>query len=413
MKREFFLKDNIGTFIKWLFCSALVGAVVGAAGVLFHFALSGAAGFFALHSRLVYLLPLVGLLIAWLYKATKMENDKGTNAIFVSIRSNEKVRLVMAPLIFIGTALTHLFGGSAGREGAALQLGGSIAHNMGVLFKMDEKDKKLITMCGMSAAFAALFGTPLTAAVFSIEVISVGVMYYAALVPCIVSAAVGAGLAKLCGIAPTAFTLLNVPEGGFPAAGRVIILSFLTALLGIVFCFVLENTKKYFGKIKNSYLRALISGGLIVILTLIVGSFDYNGAGMSVIERAIAGEARPEAFLLKMIFTAVTLSGGFRGGEIVPVFFTGATFGNTVARLIGLSPSFGAGIGLISLFCAVTNCPITSLILSIELFGANGLIFFAAAVAISYMMSGYSGLYAEQKIMYSKLRPEFIDKKVE
>lgn len=284
---------------------------------------------------------------------------------------------------------------------------------MGVLFKMDEKDKKLITMCGMSAAFAALFGTPLTAAVFSIEVISVGVMYYAALVPCIVSAAVGAGLAKLCGIAPTAFTLLNVPEGGFPAAGRVIILSFLTALLGIVFCFVLENTKKYFGKIKNAYLRALISGGLIVILTLIVGSFDYNGAGMGVIERAMAGEARPEAFILKMIFTAVTLSGGFRGGEIVPVFFTGATFGNTVARLIGLSPSFGAGVGLISLFCAVTNCPITSLILSIELFGAKGLVFFALAVAISYMMSGYSGLYAEQKIMYSKLRPEFIDKKVE
>lgn len=134
---------------------------------------------------------------------------------------------------------------------------------------------------------------------------------------------------------------------------------------------------------------------------------------MSVIERAIAGQARPEAFLLKMIFTAVTLSGGFRGGEIVPVFFTGATFGNTAARLIGLSPSFGAGIGLISLFCAVTNCPITSLILSIELFGAQGLIFFAVAVAISYMMSGYSGLYAEQKIMYSKLRPEFIDKKVE
>lgn len=148
----------------------------------------------------------------------------------------------------------------------------------------------------------------------------------------------------------------------------------------------------------------------MVGLTYLVGSFDYNGAGMDVIDEALFGRANPEAFALKILFTAITLGAGFKGGEIVPTFFVGATFGNTMGRLIGLNPSFGAGIGLISLFCGVTNCPLTSLIMSIELFGKDGMLFFAIVCAVSYMLSGYHGLYSEQKIVYSKIKPEFIDK---
>lgn len=409
-----FLKDNTVTFIKWIVCAIFIGLTVGAAGTVFHFGLETVSGYLERFPWFIFLLPFGGIYVVGLYKIFNMEDDKGTNSIFISIRSNKRIRFMMGPLVFLGTVATHMLGGSAGREGAALQMGGSLAYNIGTLFKMDDKDKKLITMCGMSAAFAAMFGTPITAAIFSIEVISVGVMYYSALVPCIVSAVVGAQFAKACGAIPTTYKLLEIPSLDLPSFLRIAVLSVLVALLGIVFCFVLENSKKFFSKyIRNSFIRVAVCGCIVVMLTLIAGNHDYNGAGMNVISRAIAGDVRPEAFAVKMIFTAVTLSGGYRGGEIVPVFFTGATFGNTVSKLIGLNSSFGAGIGLVSLFCAVTNCPLTSLVLSIELFGAEGFIFFAVSIAISYMLSGYSGLYAEQKIMYSKLRPEFIDKKVD
>lgn len=409
-----FLRDNMITFVKWIVCAIFIGLTVGAAGTVFHFGLETVGGYLEQFPWFIFLLPFAGICIVGLYKIFNMEEDKGTNSIFISIRSNERIRFMMGPLVFLGTVATHMMGGSAGREGAALQMGGSLAYNIGLLFKMDEKDRKLITMCGMSAAFAALFGTPITAAIFSIEVISVGVMYYSALVPCIVSAVVGAQFAKACGAIPTTYKLLEIPNIDVSSFLKIAVLSVLTALLGVVFCFILENSKKFFSKyVRNAFIRVTVCGTIVVILTLVVGNHDYNGAGMNVISRAIAGDVSPEAFLLKMIFTAVTLSGGYRGGEIVPVFFTGATFGNTVSKVIGLNSSFGAGIGLVSLFCAATNCPITSIILSIELFGAEGLVFFAVSVAISYMLSGYSGLYSEQKIMYSKLRPEFIDKKVE
>lgn len=409
-----FLKDNLAAFIKWMLCAVFIGLTVGAAGTVFHFGLETVSSYLEQFPWFIFLLPVGGVCIVGLYKIFNMEDDKGTNSIFISIRSNKRIRFMTGPLVFLGTVATHMLGGSAGREGAALQMGGSLAYNIGILFKMDDKDKKLITMCGMSAAFAAMFGTPITAAVFSIEVISVGVMYYSALVPCIVSAVVGAQFAKACGAIPTAYRLLEIPTVNLPSFLRIALLSVLTALLGIAFCFILENSKKLFSRyIGNSFIRAAVCGGIVVLLTLAVGSYDYNEAGMDIISRAFAGDVKPEAFALKIIFTAVTLSGGFRGGEIVPVFFTGATFGNTISRLIGLNSSFGSGIGLVSLFCAATNCPITSLVLSIELFGAEGLIFFAVSIAISYMLSGYSGLYAEQKIMYSKIRPEFIDKKVD
>lgn len=414
-QRAHFVYKNTAAFFKWIFCSVLIGLVVGAVGALFHFALGRVAEHFQSSNYLIYFLPLGAVVIVGLYKLCGMENDKGTNSIFSSVRSGEKIKLRMAPLIFIGTLLTHMLGGSAGREGAALQLGGSLAYSFGRLFKMDENDRRIITMCGMSACFAAMFGTPIGAAIFSLEVVSVGVMYYAALVPCVVSAVIAAGISARLGIAPAAFKIAEIPALAFPDLLRVLLLSALTALLGVFCCFVFEGAKKLAAKyVKNTFLRAAAGGFLIVLLTLIVGSYDYNGAGMNMISRAIIdGEARPEAFLLKIIFTAVTLSCGLRGGEIVPVFFTGSTFGNTASRLIGLNPSFGAGLGMMSLFCAVTNCPLTTLILSAEIFGMEGIAYFAVSVAVSYMLSGYSGLYSEQKIMYSKLRTEFINKKVE
>lgn len=415
MKAEKYIEksfDNFDTFLKWVGISIIIGIIVGFIGVLFHFAIEHATEFRIENSKIILLLPIGGAFIAWIYKFLDMENDKGTNFVISAVRDNDTLKFKTAPLIFISTTITHLLGGSSGREGAALQLGGSIASNIGRIIKLDEKDERIITMCGMSAAFSALFGTPVTSVIFSMEVITVGVMHYSAIVPCILSAIIGTKIAMLCGIPPTAFEISVIPDFGTLAVTNVIILSILCGVLSIVFCITMHKSAHlYKHYINNSILRGFVGGIIVVILTYIVGTYDYNGAGMNIIELALKGEARPEAFLIKIIFTALTLGAGFRGGEIVPSFFIGSTFGCVIGAILGLHPSFAAAIGLVAVFCGVTNCPLSSIILSIELFGGDGIVFFTLACGVSYMLSGYYGLYSEQKIMYSKVKPEFIDKK--
>ena len=398
-------------FLKWVACAVLIGLVLGAIGTLFHYCVDGANQYSGQYPYLIWFLPLGGLLIVFLYKITKMERDQGTDLVIRAVRSTEPISIKTAPLIFVSTVLTHLLGGSAGREGAALQLGGSVAAQIGRWFRFDEKDERIMVMCGMSAAFSALFGAPLTAAVFSLEVISVGVMYYSALVPCVLSALVGYGVAAYFGVRPVRFQLNGVPELGALSLGQVILLAALCAVLSVVFCLAMHFAGKAYGKLlKNRYLRVLVGGLLVIGLTYLFQTRDYNSAGMEVIRRAIDnGEARPEAFALKLLLTAVTLGAGYRGGEIVPAFFVGATFGCVIGPLIGMDPSFAAGIGLIALFCGVVNCPMTSLLLGVELFGVEGILYYAVAVAVSYMLSGYHGLYRGQKILYSKTEPTFIN----
>ena len=400
------------TFVKWCLCAVLIGAVVGCVGTLFHYLIKLSAETFALsHFRMVWLLPLVGVVIVASYKCCGMGNDKGTNMILVSVRSEEKPPIFTAPLIFLSTVLTHLAGGSAGREGAAIQMGGGIGYQVGRLLRLDEKDQKLIIMCGMSAAFSALFGTPVTAAIFSMEVISVGAMYYSALVPSVISALVGYCIAIRLGVEKTFFELSFIPSITIPSVVRVTVLAVLCGLLSIVFCIVMHGTGKLLKKAyPNKFIKILLCSALLINLTYLVGSADYNGAGMALINDAVlSGHTLPQAFALKLLFTAITLGAGFRGGEIVPSFVVGATFGCLVAPVLGISGSFAAAVGMIAVFCGVTNCPITSIILSVEMFGPKGLIFFAVAVATSYMLSGYYGLYMGQKILYSKDKAEFIN----
>lgn len=400
------------SFVKWIIIAAVVGAFVGIVGVFFHICVEKATEIRVEMPWLIWLLPIGGAAIVFLYKKTGMEKDRGTNIILDAVRSNEPLNIKTAPLIFVSTVITHLFGGSSGREGAALQIGGSIASYVGTHIKLDEKDQRIITMCGMAAGFSALFGTPVAAVVFAMEVVSVGVMYYSAIVPCIIASAVGAYIASLFDIAPTSFSVIgSIPTIELLTIFKVIVLAVLCAAVSMLFCLTLKKTHKLYDKIPNKTVAAIVGGLAVAILTFIIGTTDYNGAGMDVIGRAVAGEAEYEAFILKIIFTALTLGAGFKGGEIVPTLFVGATFGNVAGKLLGLGGSFGAGLGMAALFCGVTNCPLTSLILSIELFGTEGLIYYAVACAVSYKLSGYYGLYSAQKIVYSKHRPEFIDKK--
>ncbi len=405
-----FLSEYSKTFSKWLIVAIIVGLAGGLTGCVFHLLLDHVTEFRVHNPWMIYLLPLGGLAIAAMYRLSRSKGSIDTNRVIDAAARDEKVPLVMVPLIFISTLITHMFGGSAGREGAALQIGGSIGFNIGKALRLDKNDSHIITMTGMSAVFSALFGTPVTAAVFCLEVLTVGSLNYAGLLPCIVASTAAYYVARLFDISPVRFTLEAIPQSSLSVIIKVIVLAGLCALLSIIFCYSIKKTEHYMHSlIKNCYIRAATGGILVILLTILVGTYDYNGAGMDVVMRAISGNARPWDFLLKIILTAITLSAGFKGGEIVPTLFVGSTFGCAVSAILGLDPGFGAAIGMISLFCGVVNCPLASIFLSIEMFGTASIIPFSIACAVSYLLSGYSGLYKSQRILYSKLNSDYID----
>ena len=369
------IQRDVGNLVKWLMLAVLVGGITGAASTLFSFVLKSVTNCRKENEWMFYLLPVMGLIIVFLYEKFG-KDDGGTNQVLSTVRSQDDVPILSAPLIFISTALTHLAGGSAGREGAAIQLGGSIANQLGRWIHLDEEDRHVIVMCGMSAAFSALFGTPMAAAVFALEVVSVGVMYYTALMPCMIASLVGC------------------------------------AVISIVFCMVLNGVAGAYGRwFKNPYVRVVVGSCLVIGITLLLGTSDYMGAGAELIEKAVEeGQARPLDFFWKLVLTALTMRAGFRGGEIVPSFCIGATFGCMMGNWLGLSPSICAACGMAAVFCGVTNCPITSILIAFEMFGFKGVSFYLIAVSISYAASGYYGLYKDQTIVYSKYKAKYVNK---
>lgn len=393
-------------FLRWCLIALPVGLLAGGVGALFGVCLSWVEQCRNAVPWLLYLLPAGGLLIAWLYRRFGKEAGRGTNLILSAVRSRESIPPVTAPLIFLSTCVTHLLGGSAGREGAALQLGGSLAYLLGKPFHLDETDRHVLVMSGMSAAFSALFGTPVAAAVFALEVTTVGTMHYAAIVPCTLASLIGALLARLCGLSPTQFAV-TMPAVTPLLLGQALLLAAIAACISILFVFVLHGSGSLFRRFfPNVYVRAMVGGAAVILLTLIAGTRDYNGAGGTIIAAAIAGQAHWYDAPCKLLFTAVTLGSGFRGGEIVPSFFVGATAGCALGGLLGIDPACAAALGLLAVFCGVTNCPLASLLLGVELFGGEGLPLYLIVCAVSYMLSGYGGLYIAQRFLFSKTRDE-------
>ena len=405
------IQRDVGNLVKWLMLAVLVGCIVGAASTLFSFVLKGVTNYRKENGWIFYLLPVMGLIIVFLYEKFG-KDDGGTNQVLSTVRSQDDVPLLSAPLIFISTALTHLAGGSAGREGAAIQLGGSIANQLGRWIHLDEEDRHVIVMCGMSAAFSALFGTPMAAAVFALEVVSVGVMYYTSLMPCMISSLIASGFAAGMGVTPEAFHVVDIPELTIETGLKMGVVAAGCAVVSIVFCMVLNGVAGTYGKyFKNPYIRVVVGACLVIGITMLLGTTDYMGAGAELIEKAVEdGQARTFDFLWKLILTALTMRAGFRGGEIVPSFCIGATFGCTMGNWIGLSPSICAACGMAAVFCGVTNCPITSILIAFEMFGFKGVSFYLIAVSISYAASGYYGLYKDQTIVYSKYKARYVNK---
>jgi len=399
-------------FIKWILIAAVAGAVGGLIGSAFVISVRYSNNIFFRYRWLIFLLPAGGLLIAALYRLADFDEVKGCNRVIEKVRAEEEMPFRIAPLIFVCTVITQILGGSAGREGAAIQIGGAVGTKIGNLFKLGEKDMPLIILSGVSGLFSALFGTPLTAAFFALEAISVGIIHYSGLVPCLSSALVSYGVSRLFGLSGQHWDFVQVPALDIVTVLKVALIGICGAALSVIFILSIDYTKKLAGMITdNKFIKIAAGGCMVIILSLIFSSGDFNGTGTAVIRDALRGNTQPWDFIVKVLFTAVTLGTGFKGGEIIPTFFIGSTMGCTVAALIGLNPGFGAAAGLTATFCGAVNCPVASIFLGLELFGVSstGAVYFAVACAVSYLLSGYYSLYGSQKIIYSKTRAEYIN----
>ena len=392
---------------KWLVLAGVTGLFCGSVGALFHTAVDTANTLRGQNPWLIYLLPLAGLVIVTVYKLTGTEG-LGTNDVIDAVQDGKPVAFLLLPAIFVGTVLTHLCGGSAGREGAALQMGGDIGWHVGRFLRLTDYDRRIATICGMAAFFTALFGTPLAATLFAMMVVNVGLVFYAAFIPSLTASLVAYGITLWLGIPPVRFEV-TAPGLDALTALNIAVLGIGCALVTILFCATLRFFHHLLERrFSNVWLRVVMGGVVVAVLSVLLDTDRYNGAGTEIIRQAVEeGSALPQDWIWKILFTAITLAAGYKGGEVVPSFFIGATFGCVLAPLLGVPAGFGAALGLAAVFCGATNCLVPTLVLSVEVFGAQGLLYFAIVCGICYTLSGYTGLYSHQTFLTSKLEAEY------
>jgi len=407
--------------IKWTLISLPVAAIVGSVVALFLWLLEKVTQYRFAHEWLLYLLPLSGVLIWALYKWAGKNAEAGNNLIIDEMHQpGGGVPVRMAPLVLLTTVITHLFGGSAGREGTAVQIGGSLSSMIGKWLKMDLQDTRIILMCGVAAGFGAVFGTPLAGCIFALEVIYIGRMNYKALLPCLMAAVFSDFVCSVWGIHHTQYHILfqdhyisyfSFIRFNFPLMLKVI---FAGAAFGGVSLLFSEFTHsvKYLGNrwIRLPWLIPVVGGCIIILLTFILGTRDYLGLGVTnpdpqavtIVNCFNAGGANSFSWLWKLIFTGITLGMGFKGGEVTPLFFIGAALGNTLAQVTGAPIDLMAGLGFVAVFAGATNTPVACTLMGIELFGGEYALYFAIACFTAYYFSGHTGIYSAQRVVADK-----------
>ncbi|MFC0471871.1 chloride channel protein [Halalkalibacter kiskunsagensis] len=346
------------------------------------------------------------MIIGFLYKYFGKDSHKGNNLVFEDIQGKGKVLRRMGPIVYLGTFITILLGGSTGREGAAVQMGSSIAESVNRLFKVIKIDQKILLMSGISGGFGAAFGTPITGAIFGMEVVSLGKMKFEALIPCLTASFVGHLVAtKAWRVEHEQFIVKSVPDISTNTIIKVIILAIIFSFVSVLYSQLRHGIQKYSTKyLGDPMLRGFVGGIIIIALAYLMGSTDYNGRGLDMIEEAFTKEVPHYAFLAKLVFTAVTMGSGFVGGEAIPLFFMGSTLGNTLSAIVDLPTSFLAALGLIAVFCGGANVPIAAFIMGIEMFEGKGIEFFFITCVISYIFSGHHGVWPSQQIYEPKSR---------
>lgn len=394
-----------GYLIKWIVLGSIVGMMTGSASAFFLYSLDYVTNLRIGNPWLLFLLPLGGVVVSFLYERFGKSSAKGNNLILGQIHGGtESIPLRMAPLVLFGTLVTHLFGGSAGREGTAVQMGGSLSEWFGKLIRVTSLDRKILLICGISGGFGSIFGTPLAGTLFGLEVLAIGLISHQALIPAFIASLVGNLTAtSLWGVGHAHYLIGEIPPLSFIVLMKVVAASILFGLVSRLFSELTHALKKWYSHVfRNPMVKSAMGGVILIGLVYLLGTRDYLGLGLPLIEESFAGDVSPFAFLGKILFTSLTHGAGFQGGEVTPLFAIGATLGNALSGWLGLYAPFLAALGFIAVFCGATNTPIACFIMGIELFGGEGAVYMLLACVISYLFSGHSGIYTSQHIGASK-----------
>ncbi len=415
---QFAIAKNL---LRWTILIVPVAIVIGSLVALFLWLLEWATQTRWENMWLIFLLPVAGLFIFFLYQVLGKNAAAGNNLIIDEIYTPASgIPTRMAPLILITTVVTHLFGGSAGREGTAVQIGGSIADRFSRWYNLQQDDKRILLMAGMAAGFGAVFGTPITGAIFALEVLAVGRIKYDALVPCLIASVVADITCTKWGAHHTHYIMQSIESTDrlisfFPVDVWMLVKVIgAGAIFGLVsFLFVrltqvIKITSNTY--IKHTWLVPVVGAFLVVGISYAIGSFDYlglgvtnpNPTGVSITSAFMPGGATYFSWFFKLLLTAITLGMGFKGGEVTPLFFIGATLGNTLAVLTGSPVDLFAGLGFIAVFAGATNTPIACTLMGIELFGAEYALYFAIVCFTAYYFSGPTGIYGSQRVVVNK-----------
>lgn len=398
-------RRHAGTMLEWLLLGALVGVACGIASAIFLFALGEATDFRTGHEALVYALPVAGLAIGLVYERWGAPIRGGNNLVLDTLHEDRaQIPLRMGPMVLVGTVLTHLFGGSAGREGTAVQMGASLADVVAHRFRVGKRTRRQILAAGIAGGFGSVFGTPIAGTMFGLEVACVGRMDYGAVFPALVAATVGDLVTRGLGIHHTAYPA-PAPLAVTPLVlAKWAVLGLAVAATSVAFIELTHRLKKLFERrFARLPIRMMMGGLCVVAMWKLVGTSDYLGLGVPTIVRAFSDDHLAfYAFAAKLVFTAVTLAAGFLGGEVTPLFFVGAALGNAMAPVLGLPLDLAAGVAMAAVFGTCANTPFALSIMAVEIMGASVVPHVVVVSVVAYLMSGHRGIYPAQRIAFRK-----------
>jgi H+/Cl- antiporter ClcA len=389
---------------RWLLLATAVGLLAGSASAVFLLALQAVTSTREANRWLVWLMPFAGFAVAWVYLKVGQSVEAGNNLLIDEIHDPQKViPLRMAPLILVSTVVSHLFGASVGREGTAVQMGGALADQITHLLKLDRKDRRILLMAGISAGFASVFGTPLAGAVFALEVLAIGRLRYDALLACVIAAIVGDQTTLFWGVAHAHYAAGSIAPVTLWSLTAVLLAGGVFGIVGMLFAdathWLTAFVKRHVG---YSPLRPLIGGALVATAIWLTGGWRYAGLGIPVIVEAFEHPLAPWDFAAKLGFTVASLASGFKGGEVTPLFYIGATLGNALAPLLQLPFGMLAALGFVAVFAGAANTPLACTLMAVELFGADIGVHAIVACVVSYLFSGHTGIYRAQRIGRAK-----------